>query len=552
MRHPESESFYDLLGVGRDATPGEIRAAFLKLAQRHHPDLNADDPGADRRFKQIRRVYEILCDPLRRAAYDDHPHHFRLNDADIVSNDAGPIVTNPATRGSAESFWSGRDRLGRKSAYRPGWLADRRFRRESRLAFVGMMATMVVLAVISVLLVRARGKAISGNTRTIAAEPIGHTTPTAGDAVHDSDISPLEQVISSVRDLRANAAIDRVEAADGGEAADESTMGPLPRRTTMRPPFNIMDELNLPFPGWPLIPPPLEVPLIDPPPSDSTDGARLLPPTSDNLMVRSDESKWHWPTPSSVPQSVPPARTWDSFDPDRPRHPLRPLPPELETAWNRAAGVQTPGATRKGTSVEPPPMGGASFTTSAFSSAHTSVARSTGFDSPSVRSITEDQSTGNRRDSNAQRRLTGPVSSSPPARLAPPSPMAPISPVVGPVLPIVPPRARSYRAGVATDRSYAGLPHWPVGPFTSGQRPTRNETENVLAVAVDDFIPRPGLRWPTANSPLSIETQRTMAAARVMAAGGVSTDASPARPWPRRYPSGLPASRLPPSALPGP
>jgi molecular chaperone DnaJ len=61
---------YEILGVGRDATDAQIKAAFKKLALQHHPDKNPDDPGAQLRFKEINAAHQILSDPDKRAAFD--------------------------------------------------------------------------------------------------------------------------------------------------------------------------------------------------------------------------------------------------------------------------------------------------------------------------------------------------------------------------------------------------------------------------------------------------------------------------------------------------
>ncbi|MDG2382194.1 MAG: J domain-containing protein [Pirellulaceae bacterium] len=71
-------SFYEILGVERSASRREIRDAFLNLAHQHHPDLNRNHSGADEQFKHVRRAYEVLSDPIRRAAYDDNPGLFPL------------------------------------------------------------------------------------------------------------------------------------------------------------------------------------------------------------------------------------------------------------------------------------------------------------------------------------------------------------------------------------------------------------------------------------------------------------------------------------------
>lgn len=61
---------YEILGVTRDASHEQIRAAFKRLAQKHHPDRRKGDVGADRRMKEINAAYAILANAGRRAAYD--------------------------------------------------------------------------------------------------------------------------------------------------------------------------------------------------------------------------------------------------------------------------------------------------------------------------------------------------------------------------------------------------------------------------------------------------------------------------------------------------
>jgi DnaJ-class molecular chaperone len=63
-------NFYDVLGIDADADDEQIRDAFQSLAKAFHPDLNADDAQAERRFKEIRQAYSTLRDPRTRAAYD--------------------------------------------------------------------------------------------------------------------------------------------------------------------------------------------------------------------------------------------------------------------------------------------------------------------------------------------------------------------------------------------------------------------------------------------------------------------------------------------------
>jgi molecular chaperone DnaJ len=61
--------YYDVLGVGRDASDAEIKRAFRRLAQKWHPDVNKSDEAHDR-FKELNEAYQVLSDPQRRQAYD--------------------------------------------------------------------------------------------------------------------------------------------------------------------------------------------------------------------------------------------------------------------------------------------------------------------------------------------------------------------------------------------------------------------------------------------------------------------------------------------------
>ena len=62
--------FYSVLGVGRTATAKDIKKAYRTLAQKHHPDNNPGDEGAESRFKDISEAYDVLSDPKTRAEYD--------------------------------------------------------------------------------------------------------------------------------------------------------------------------------------------------------------------------------------------------------------------------------------------------------------------------------------------------------------------------------------------------------------------------------------------------------------------------------------------------
>jgi molecular chaperone DnaJ len=64
-----NRDYYEILGVGRDANEGEIKAAFRKLARQYHPDVNKE-PDAEEKFKEVNEAYGALSDPEKRARYD--------------------------------------------------------------------------------------------------------------------------------------------------------------------------------------------------------------------------------------------------------------------------------------------------------------------------------------------------------------------------------------------------------------------------------------------------------------------------------------------------
>ena len=66
--------YYEVLGVSRTATDGEIKSAYRKLAMQYHPDRNPGDKTAEEKFKEAAEAYAILADPEKRSLYDRFGH----------------------------------------------------------------------------------------------------------------------------------------------------------------------------------------------------------------------------------------------------------------------------------------------------------------------------------------------------------------------------------------------------------------------------------------------------------------------------------------------
>ncbi len=94
-----SQSYYDTLGVSRDADADAIKSAFRGKARKLHPDVS-DDPDAGRKFSELNEAYEVLSDPEKKAKYDQLGHerfvsgmsgqHVRAQDVDF--GDLGSII----------------------------------------------------------------------------------------------------------------------------------------------------------------------------------------------------------------------------------------------------------------------------------------------------------------------------------------------------------------------------------------------------------------------------------------------------------------------------
>ena len=66
--------YYGVLGVSKNATVDQIKAAYRRLAIQHHPDKNKGDKAAEEKFKEVNEAYEVLSDPKKRSEYDQYGH----------------------------------------------------------------------------------------------------------------------------------------------------------------------------------------------------------------------------------------------------------------------------------------------------------------------------------------------------------------------------------------------------------------------------------------------------------------------------------------------
>src|SRR3972149_3470349 len=121
------KDYYEVLGVNRDASDEEIKKAYRKLAMKHHPDRNPDNPKSEEHFKEAKEAYEVLSDAQKRAAFDQYGH--AASDAGMGAGGAGGFDFADIF---GDSFGGGRggDGRGRSNVHRG---ADLRYNLEITL-----------------------------------------------------------------------------------------------------------------------------------------------------------------------------------------------------------------------------------------------------------------------------------------------------------------------------------------------------------------------------------------------------------------------------------
>ena len=140
-----AKSYYDTLGVSRDASEKDVRSAYRRLARKYHPDVNRGDKGAESRFKEINEAYQVLADAENRKKYDRFGENWRHADQ----------FARAGAGGASPFTWFGRARR-RGATQEPsaggfgdllGDLFGTRTRSDSRSSFGGFAAPPVDLPI---------------------------------------------------------------------------------------------------------------------------------------------------------------------------------------------------------------------------------------------------------------------------------------------------------------------------------------------------------------------------------------------------------------------
>ncbi len=95
----EYKDYYKILGVSKDASDKDIKAAYRKLARKLHPDVNPNDKNAEQQFKEVNEAYEVLGDAEKRKKYDSLGANWKDYEQYQRAGGAGPFTWGEAGGG---------------------------------------------------------------------------------------------------------------------------------------------------------------------------------------------------------------------------------------------------------------------------------------------------------------------------------------------------------------------------------------------------------------------------------------------------------------------
>ena len=94
-------NYYEILGISPDATPRQIRDAYIKLAKRVHPDHNNQN---DRRMIELNNIYEVLSNNAKRRVYDERFIKDKVYDFTVPKQEENPDIREEQPLASENKF----------------------------------------------------------------------------------------------------------------------------------------------------------------------------------------------------------------------------------------------------------------------------------------------------------------------------------------------------------------------------------------------------------------------------------------------------------------
>lgn len=141
--------YYEVLGVSKNATQDEIKAAYRKMAKKYHPDINQGDKTAEEMFKKINEAYTVLSDAEQRRRYDGGFYDSRYGNTGYGQGGYGS-ATGTDGYDPFEDFW--RQWAQAQASYRKRYQQQRRNTNSKRYTASSGGLLGIIITIVAVML----------------------------------------------------------------------------------------------------------------------------------------------------------------------------------------------------------------------------------------------------------------------------------------------------------------------------------------------------------------------------------------------------------------
>ena len=253
--------YYQVLGVDKNATEKDIKAAFRKQARKYHPDLNPDNKEANKKFQEINEANEVLGDSEKRKKYDQHGSNWQQAEqferARRPQEYGGQPYGNPYGNDQDEggfsdffeSMFGGSGRRGRQSRSK-----GQDFKAELTLSLADVYESNLKTLTVNGRNIRINIPAGIENGQTIKVTGHGGPAPTksgtSGDLYITFSITEHPKFKRIANDLHTTVDVDLYKAVLGGDLTIDTLTGKV--KLTIKPETQNGTKVKLKGKGMPV------------------------------------------------------------------------------------------------------------------------------------------------------------------------------------------------------------------------------------------------------------------------------------------------------------